>query len=284
MCTYYHYCSLDSFLSIIQNASLRLGNPFKMNDSEEIKWLTNKIINNFEAYESHIDLNNKEAFKKMFYTLFESNNFSKDNWYFQYFEPPFIASLSEDGDILSQWRAYANNGKGVAIGFDGDFIRQNTNVIIEKVVYDDYEQSSIIKDKILCKDLLNEYNSGFGHGTKDFVMTSQNILNKIIINALLCKNPGFMEEKEYRIIYDDEFEYLRSDVKIPVSKIQYRVNDNAIIPFREINFSECKNDVFVDIVIGPKAEISVNEMNKMMSSCGYNISCDKIRKSKTGYR
>ena len=282
MCTYYHYCSLDSFFNIIQNASFRLGNPFKMNDCEEINWLINKLINTFEIYTSHLVVNDKEAFKQMFDTLFEKNDFSKDNWYFENIDPPYIASLSEEGDILSQWRAYANNGKGVAIGFDGEFIRQNSKVIIEKVIYDGYEQSSIIKDKILCKNWLNEYKSC--HGTTDWVLTSSNILNKIIINALLCKNPGFMEEKEYRIIYDDEFEYLKNDVKIPISKVKYRVNDNAIIPFREMDFSKCKKNALVEIIIGPKAEISENEMEKIMRCYGYSISRNKISKSRTGYR
>jgi len=284
MCTYYHYCSLDSFLSIIQNASFRLGNPFKMNDCDEIKWLIKNLTNNYEFYTSHLTVNDKEDFKQMFDTLFESNNVIKDNWYFQNIEPPYIASLSEEGDILSQWRAYANNGKGVAIGFDGDFISQNSKVIIEKIVYDSYEQSNIINDKILCKDWLNEYKSCNGKGTKNWVTTCENILHDIVLNALLCKNPGFMEEKEYRIIYDDEFEYLKNDVKIPISKIKYRVNDNAIIPFREMDFSKCKENALVEIIIGPKAEISENEMEKMLSCYGYSISRIKISKSRTGYR
>jgi len=30
----------------------------------------------------------------------------------------YIACFSEKGDLLSQWRAYADDGEGVAIGFD----------------------------------------------------------------------------------------------------------------------------------------------------------------------
>jgi hypothetical protein len=30
----------------------------------------------------------------------------------------FLTCFSENGDLLSQWRAYGNNGDGVAIGFD----------------------------------------------------------------------------------------------------------------------------------------------------------------------
>ena len=30
----------------------------------------------------------------------------------------FVFSLSSQSDLLSQWRAYANGGRGVAIGFD----------------------------------------------------------------------------------------------------------------------------------------------------------------------
>jgi hypothetical protein len=35
----------------------------------------------------------------------------------------FVVSLSENGDLLSQWRAYASNGTGCAIALDGKSIR-----------------------------------------------------------------------------------------------------------------------------------------------------------------
>lgn len=35
----YHYCSLDSFNSILKHRSLRLTNILKSNDSMEISWI-----------------------------------------------------------------------------------------------------------------------------------------------------------------------------------------------------------------------------------------------------
>lgn len=34
--------------------------------------------------------------------------------------------LSEDGDVLSQWRGYADNAQGVAIGFEIENLRIST--------------------------------------------------------------------------------------------------------------------------------------------------------------
>lgn len=39
----YHYCTLDSFMSIISNKSIWLSDITKSNDSMEIKWITRYI-------------------------------------------------------------------------------------------------------------------------------------------------------------------------------------------------------------------------------------------------
>jgi Protein of unknown function (DUF2971) len=36
----------------------------------------------------------------------------------------FTLSFSQDGDDLGQWRAYADNGRGYALGFDGRILQQ----------------------------------------------------------------------------------------------------------------------------------------------------------------
>ena len=40
----YHYCSVDTFVKIVQNKTLRLCEIAKSNDSMEFQWLERKII------------------------------------------------------------------------------------------------------------------------------------------------------------------------------------------------------------------------------------------------
>ena len=51
----------------------------------------------------------------------------------------FVASFSEQGNLLSQWRAYSPLGKGVSLGFDPqclDTMAQQQDYKIGKCVYD----------------------------------------------------------------------------------------------------------------------------------------------------
>ena len=59
----------------------------------------------------------------------------------------FCASFSENPDQLSQWRAYAAGGAGVAIGFDSRYLRPqdvSKGVELRKVVYDEHEQDEML--------------------------------------------------------------------------------------------------------------------------------------------
>ena len=72
----------------------------------------------------------------------------------------FVICFCEEGDKLSQWRGYADNGRGVSIGFSEQELRQYSEkykdiIAIEKVKYKTAEE---INDIIVAKadSLLNE--------------------------------------------------------------------------------------------------------------------------------
>ena len=75
-----------------------------MNDFSETHW----------AYERFIDAANEviEEVGREFIDKFDLYAHST-----QLHILPFICCFSADGDVLSQWRAYADDGVGVAIGF-----------------------------------------------------------------------------------------------------------------------------------------------------------------------
>lgn len=67
----------------------------------------------------------------------------------------YICCFSADGDILSQWRAYANDGKGVSIGFNIEKLKKFLQLTGKeskffKVSYIGYENDKI-KDKTIHK-------------------------------------------------------------------------------------------------------------------------------------
>ncbi len=95
----YHYCSVDSFYKIVQSNEIWLSDSYVLNDYKENTWIT-PIIK--EIFATKRNLKYGELFDKILQT-YDLNNYI-----------PFVCYFSTDGDVLSQWRAYADDGAGVA--------------------------------------------------------------------------------------------------------------------------------------------------------------------------
>lgn len=66
---YYHYCSVDTFVKIMETSTIRLSNPYKMNDTQEYKWLLNILPEVMNEYINQID--NDEIREKYRYFYIE---------------------------------------------------------------------------------------------------------------------------------------------------------------------------------------------------------------------
>ena len=134
----YHYCNVESFKAIIQNKAIWLSSVYNLNDYKEIHWIKDKVLKKIKEY------TNKNSYEKFnsFIKLFENQQ-----------PTVYIASFSQGDDLLSQWRAYANDGFGVAIGFNTDYFEQNDLIKTSEVLYDEKQQEVEI-EKIL-EPLLN---------------------------------------------------------------------------------------------------------------------------------
>lgn len=64
--------------------------------------------------------------------------------YIESSEPILIACFSKNGDKLSQWRSYGQDGYGVAIGFGLDKIKlikdEGNNILVKYVIYKEERQ------------------------------------------------------------------------------------------------------------------------------------------------
>ena len=109
----YHYCSMASFLSILKTNSLRLSNITKSNDPTEI---TNVIPVLKEVTKDVLTDYNKQMSTQY---QFADNTISLliDRFFEDLSKNFYVICFSEKRDLLSQWDRYADNAKGVAIGY-----------------------------------------------------------------------------------------------------------------------------------------------------------------------
>lgn len=108
-----YYCNLSTFKSIIENQTFWLSDIHFMNDSNEetlfLESLSEVMRNKYESLSSETKkhLDNYESIKG-FFTHIEYN----------YKNSAYICCFSDGiNDDLSQWRGYADDGKGLCIGF-----------------------------------------------------------------------------------------------------------------------------------------------------------------------
>jgi hypothetical protein len=178
----------------------------------------------------------------------------------------FGVCFSESKDQLSQWRGYAQDGKGISIGFDKKLL-EKLNLISEyhiafgKVIYNNAEEyaGEIVNDNIQKF----EY-KGVGHVALEL---SQDYRMKFPF----VKNPGFEEEREWRAVVCSQVgNYnMPSSNEILFSKIKYRTSNDKLIPYIEMNFEKIKQNIIKEIWIGPKSEVEIEDVFDFLNFCGY---------------
>jgi hypothetical protein len=126
-----HYCSNESFISIISTKEIWASEFSLSNDIMEGKWIR-EIFSKY-CDEKSVSASNQNALLRHLDSLIA-------------FSGGAGFCMSEDGDLLSQWRAYASNGGGVSIGFDSEYLKSlgslkrdrsdKFNASLTKVEYD----------------------------------------------------------------------------------------------------------------------------------------------------
>lgn len=253
----YHYCSVETFYNIIVNKTLWLTDSFSTNDYMENRWINKKID---EILPEYMNEGNRQRFEDIF-LQYNVNDYI-----------PFISCFSEEGDILSQWRAYANDGRGVSIGFNTAYFNikhqlpytmaaYNENSIgLHEVFYDSAIQAEIIKA------LLEKVSSSEQ-------MTSTEALEiaaRLKQYSFVFKNPAFFEEREWRIIHTPLIMGSHKDgttqVIGAISECKFRVTINDIAPYFLLSFTKRKAiSPIAEIILGPKNQMEMYKIRTFLS-------------------
>ncbi|WP_447035297.1 DUF2971 domain-containing protein [Vibrio alginolyticus] len=275
MSTIYHYCDLNGFTSIIRNKKLWVSATNNLNDYREVNWFVDKV---FHRLKELVNPENEELLNQ-FWELKTINS-----------PMPYICSFSKNGDLLSQWRAYADDGQGVALGFNRDYfnfkvqipspnVSKEFSTGISDVFYDDDEQEKVIED-ILAKILAPYETEQEKSGNLLHAVTALNQLSYV------CKNNAFREEDEVRIIHtplitgDQEG---ATHLMGNMSEMLHRVSGNTLTSYFELDFSEVKDvQPLLEIVLGPKCKISKYDMDTFLSLNGFGKTTYRI--STASYR
>jgi hypothetical protein len=245
----YHYCPTTTFYSIVEARAVRLSSLSLSNDTLEGKLVARTLATLAER--EGLTSRDKEYLQHglgLFERLVDGLGFC----------------LSEEGDLLSQWRGYAGEAHGVAIGFSRtylDWLGSLTSFTLQKVRYDPNEhEAEVMPTFVEVKKLIDAgaysfptrglltmgKDEEFEKETKRVESMYQDVTGNLLTlftKLFLLKSPAFREEKEWRLL-----SYLLRGAH----DCEYRALADRVIPFRSYELKELNRKPIVKVVLGPK--------------------------------
>ena len=272
----YHYTSIGSLFSILQNETIRLTDYRFLNDTQELSYALNWL-------KDYLAPKAEEEFGKKVLTAIDNvehgkieriKSISDGSPYMQRYLCDihyYILSLSRRYDDLAMWRMYAQVGccimfnsqklKEFFYGFrDANFDNGLMNPIDGKI---QYEISEELKKAIK-----------FHYNLKNELMLYDDILRF----CLLVKSPSFSFEHEYRMGIPFEDQYLGENC----SK-EFLLSGTTIRPQLELKNFPIR-DIIEEITISPfvTSELTKIGIQELLISKG--ISPDVVRLSQISIR
>ena len=262
----------DAFEAICSNRTLRLGDLFAMNDFMERHW-------GYRVWE--------EAAAGLLEDLGEAFIDEIDQvFHYSGYQGLLLGScLSKQGDVLSQWRAYADDGAGYAIGFSARELSDQMPVSMLEVLYDHEAQVREMTTLVRALHVVKTtpaLESGFG----ELCLVAST-------DKSAYKNPAFSEEAEVRLVhlidlvptehgvkFEDGGGHL-AGVDVPGQPVQFRFIKGNPSPFLDLDlFGGGDRNPIKRVVLGPKSRSSPLEISLYLETIGLEgVSVDRSEAS-----
>jgi len=167
----------------------------------------------------------------------------------------FVFSLTEKGNLLSQWRGYTPpGGVGVSIGFSKESLEavaKARGFMLVKCIYGREEQSRVLSaqlDSILSEfvaDSPSLQTSGAPPNQK-YLLYLYKHSEALLKTFCRLKDPFFQEECEWRLVSRYYEKYTDPDIR-------FRDGISALVPFVEFDLAGIHDDgrLFEQVYVGP---------------------------------
>ena len=303
----YHYCSTQKCFSILNSRTLRLSDLQKSNDYRELSLFFPELLYEVEDlyrekpyHFKYKDSKDEDAFRRLssetykyWRSCFSTGSFSN-----------FVICFSEAQDSLSQWRGYADNGRGCCIGFSKkslmDYCKNSGKVLrIAQVEYISEEEKKqkirnaalyCIRELQTLREWIVENITGNDNDPDTDGLLLFNyigMLESIFTDTLRYKSNSFKEEHEWRIYFPDAVrkvpKWLSSKMrrnygwhglhfeteKFLSDNVKFHVTDDDIIPFCPISFDNFDENPVVELWTGPKNNIRQMDIELFLKLNGY---------------
>lgn len=258
--TLYHYTSISGLLGVINSKSIWASDIQYLNDKDEffhtINILEKKAAKSFKG-------RSQNKLKQQLYSLFKGIGILDE------FDV-YVFSLSEKGDLLSQWRGYCPNF-GFSIAFDLKKLKKavETNIETECILLPCFYDEKIKKDYVdqLFSSLLVAIAKFAMNEEVDYDKFEKVIFEyfkNLITTASIFKSASFSEEREWRL-------FLISRKENKNTQPDFRSGSSMIIPYVELNIGTNYSAMPIsEIIVSPvpNQDISIKSTIKFLEHHG----------------
>lgn len=282
----YHYCSNATLLSILSTQEIWASEFSLANDRMEGKWIR-EVFSQYCSDKGVLSADQDRLLNHLDFVIASAGGAG--------------FCMSEEGDLLSQWRAYSDGSAGVSIGFSKQYFEELGSLRRDR--NDDFSASlarveyDVGKQKLLIAEHLDEILKFVAQGAlrRPNLLTPDNEAKEwrdrfvsmglrfifFFFYIYHLKNPAFSEEREWRII-----SYL---VRHPhhgkfdqIAKMDFRALPDRVVPFTRIKLEQLSCPSIVEIVLGPRNITPIEVISGLLEKYGW--SNVNVRKSSASYR
>jgi hypothetical protein len=263
----FHYTSLQGLQGIVSNREVWATDVRFFNDAREFAHgldLAKSVVDGVAATEIEDEL--RHAIRGVL-----SSPPERERW--------AVFSLSEKGDLLSQWRGYCPPSGGYSIGFDPGKLKTMTLARglvfgLRPCLYDEAIQRDFLEGYVYKQMELftNQYGSPLGRVEQHREALWYNILR----SCVLFKHAGFSEESEWRL------SGIPSHSSTPWA---YRVGARMLVPYVRLEFPlEVERHPIADVIIGPTSQPELAEISLRGMLDSHGLRQVRIKHSDIPYR
>lgn len=275
--TLYHYTGIGGLMGIVESRSLWASHIYYLNDAAEIIHARD-VLRGLVRKQKDMTSGDESEFLGQFHDWLDT--FSQNAYHL------FVFSLTEEPNLLSQWRSYTPHGKGVSIGFSPGFLLSKIraqDLRIARCLYEHPEQEELMSS-LLEKMLItfaqkrSSLDVSGWHPRQKYHGFLEQFRGDILQLFSIIKHPSFREEREWRIVSQYYAKYT-------IPQIKFREGASMLVPYIEIDIgrNDSEPTLFECVYLGPSphVELSMSALSNFLSNKGV---CNKAINSKIPYR
>jgi hypothetical protein len=234
----YHYTTSAGLSGILSSGKIWTTEIHYLNDKGEIQLAFKYIRDEIESQKAGV---NKTRTDEELDIMLEALRIAEEI-------NVSIASFTENGDQLSQWRGYGEIGNGYSLGFYAQAllktVQSHTNFHFLPCIYEEQTQLKMVKELVDATPVLDiKSDPSYGHS----LIFRSAFGDAALSLAAMIKSGGFKEEREWRLI----------SPTLSFSEAKFRFGNHTMIPFWEFDLDLIQS--LESIIVGPTPEAELSE-------------------------